>query len=763
MRTDVLALAAVLSVSAAIRGAPPPVATSASAWRVPDADFRILVAPAAPKSHTLRVDLPEEFSATNAAVAAFTTDGKPVAARPIQFQGRTVGVELHISRHTAGAAYRQARSTRRPPLSVELYLTRAGKPPTPAATLPPPVGRTPVALTRRLARYRTRPFLGREMLRLEAVAKTGFRYTIWTPGITPELPYDKWASPPERYTAVLHWETELRLEKKAAVRFGAGALNTAWFLFVDDAFIVGWKEGLPPDKGTRFSRPLDLAPGFHRLDFFVYQRSGENIPALSWQQGDTPPAALQSERLFPTRRPPALRIERRKKALHPGLEIRQLERWVFTQTGANALALNAVGRGRSYSRGAIRSQALAAGGRNAVGLPVSCMLFPGCKLPSLTLTAQDEAGARATVSLPGHTIWGPVRLAAPVLELRNLPAVLPPDAPLTASCAVLDVPPPLAPAFARSDAVRWETRDSSDQPLSSGTVPLESPDHGIRSLRVPLGGARLLVLHLEAGGAVPAVRPVIVELLRPDRPVPPLILRGNRLFADGVPAVLRPLANPANREQPRGVHSPSRSTRLAVVDDFWAVASAPDALVRPETGLTELLGVPVDYYGVDSPDLVGSVRRLRKFALLAPATAKQGSAVLWAVGAADLKAGRRPVELCLDLLFLAEAVQAAGCTPVLCTLPPIPGVEPATIREAALLIKELAFKLRVPVVDFYSKALLDYPGSTRNFSSTFRTFDGRIGLRTPNDRTRIWLTRVTADTLKSVFATASDTNESLKR
>ncbi len=763
MRTDVLALAAVLSLNAAVQGAAPPVAAAASAWRVPDAAIRIRLAPAASRAHTLRVDLPEDFSAMNAAVAAFTTDGKPVPARPIRFQGRVVGVELDISRHTAGIAYRQARSTKHPPLNVELYLTRPGKP-SPATTSAPVAGRTPVALTRRLARYRTRPFLGREMLRLEAVAKSGFRYTVWTPGITPKLPYEKWVSPPERHTAILHWETEVRVEKRASVRFGAGALNTAWFLFVDDAFIVGWKEGSPPDKGIRFSQSLDLAPGFHRLDFFVYQRSGETVPALFWRQGDTAPGALQSEDLFPTARPPALRIERRKETLHPGIEILRLERWFFTQTGANALALNAVGRGQSAAKSAIRRQTIAAGGRKAAALPVACLLFAGCTLPTLALTAEDETGTQAAVSLPGYTVWGPVRLAAPALELRDLPVVLPPGAPLTASCAILDVPPPLVPTFAKNDALRWETRNRSGKTLSSGTIPPESPAGDTRFLRAPLtSAARSLALRLEAGGIVPAAPPVIVELLCPDKPVPSLTLRGNRLLVDGAPAVLRPLPDLTVHDQPPGVRAPAGPARLAVVDDFWAVASAPDALVRPEAGLAELLGVPADYYGVDTPDFVGSVRRLRKFALLGPATAGRGSAVLWAVGAADLEAGRSPVELCLDLLFLAEASQAAGCIPILCTLPPLPGIEPATIREAALLIKELAFRLRVPVVDFYSKTLLDYPGSSRNFSSTFRTFDGRIGLRTPNDRARIWLTRVTADALKSVFATAPDTKSSPNR
>jgi len=67
--------------------------------------------------------------------------------------------------------------------------------------------------------------------------------------------------------------------------------------------------------------------------------------------------------------------------------------------------------------------------------------------------------------------------------------------------------------------------------------------------------------------------------------------------------------------------------------------------------------------------------------------------------------GGLPAEdLCLHLLFLAQATQAAGAVPVLMTLPPVPGIPRSDLRKAALLTMELAYSLGLPVIDAYSAA-----------------------------------------------------------
>ena len=149
----------------------------------------------------------------------------------------------------------------------------------------------------------------------------------------------------------------------------------------------------------------------------------------------------------------------------------------------------------------------------------------------------------------------------------------------------------------------------------------------------------------------------------------------------------------------------------------------------------------------------GAAQEWRKFSCLGPALAEDAQVVLWAVGVNELRAGLRAEDICLHLLFLAQAAHAAGALPVLMTLPPIPGLPAAELRRTALLTKELAYKLGTPVVDAYSAAKIKGT-SSGCFDGFFLGRNNIVSLVAPNDTGRKWLCQLVAGRLRTVLRSA---------
>jgi hypothetical protein len=76
--------------------------------------------------------------------------------------------------------------------------------------------------------------------------------------------------------------------------------------------------------------------------------------------------------------------------------------------------------------------------------------------------------------------------------------------------------------------------------------------------------------------------------------------------------------------------------------------------------------------------------------------------------------------------------------PVLVTVPPLPGIDRDRTRKAALLTKELGFRLGVPVVDTYSRTVRE-TGAAPGFETRFVLSDGSATLATPDNAGREWL------------------------
>ncbi len=716
----------------------------------PGAFARIHFGTSGSHSQWVRIDFPRQAVGRTRFARVELTAGTPLPARPVTFLGRLVGIEARLPRAVLWTAYKARKRSGETPFvgTVLLFEKRPGPAPGTPTAAP-----EPVSLTRALTRLPTRPFTPEEMNRALAL-RTHFPFTLNVPEFSAKLPYSRWASPPKRYHALLHWAAELRIERKTTARFGADLPEAAWFFYLDDHCVAAWKTGKPWSRGGRLSPPQTLEPGFHRLDYFVLQGAGEKIPEPLWlPEGADRPAKIPANELFAVKRPETLRYEVRGEPVAPGIERVSAACWLFAQTNTRLLAIAFRNRSlRNPREHPAPVPAILAWGNAAAPLQAATpVLFAGGFRPPLTITPQLPGKAPPRMSLPGAWISAANPLsAAPEIHIETAPLVVDPDAaapqirwrirhfPQTLYSALPSFrlvcrPEPAPSAPATGSPVEAPPRRAKDG--ISATLALDLPP-----------GQTAFTCRLEFQGR-PITLPdrFLVWRPTPDAAPPPQIeVRGKRCFAGGIPIIFAPL--------PGIGPPPCRIAAGPVVfaDDFLAIASGPHAELDPGKWLEARLQTPVVHIpvGRGRPNCAGARPAAAKFAALHEALQRPGRIVVWAVGAADLRAGAALKTLKRHLLLLVQATRAMHCRPVLVTLPPMPGIPPDQAHDAALEVKRLAVKLDVAVAPAYSQALLDAPGPGA-LAATFSTrSNGRdIGLATPNDAGRIWFLERIAQTL----------------
>lgn len=735
MRTEPLRHTAVVlcaCLAGILRAAPP----QETVWRKQEAPARLLVAPAGYRSHLLRVDLPPSVRDATRGVCAFDPAGTPLPASLIGLAEQPVAVELPVSRRLAAKGYTPRGKQKPLKLPIEVYLL-----PEPPQTQPPAgEERRPIHLSRGVQRLFTRPYVGRELVMFEARRRKD-TYSVAIPEFGEALPYEKWANPPESLTAHIHWATEYRAQETATLRFGANQNAVAWFLFLNGDFVAGWKQGEPLAGGGRMGEAVQVQPGFHRLDMFALQKSGEAVPRLLVQKPGQDPAPADPQDLFPVHHAPAVRLEKKEGVLQPGIHLKEVVRHLVVETGSEFVSFAVTPIAFQRSGRSITATTLTVGGNAPADLDRDRWASPGRWLPDLLLTVTDELGYTERIGQPRRLVWGPVALVDADIELIEHTWMLAAGEDLEVRYRVTGPDESALEGLRGSLAVHTALLNLKGEAISETAAPAPGPGETARlSVALPRDTA-VVKLSYRAFGKSDLARPLSLQIVRPTTTDGTIEGRGGRLLWNGSPAafVADPMRGPLppvarKAEEPGG-------PRVVIADDFIATSSGPDAGVLPETWLMKSGFGQVRRVGTEAPTMAGTADELRKFVLLGGIEGQGTPVVVWAVGAADLRRGVKPPELCKQLLFLLQATRARGGSPLLVALPPLPGVAPALVRESALLTKELAMTTGTPVVDAYSRSILDRERIGR-FPSLFASYDRRIGLPTPNNRGRVWLYRL---------------------
>ncbi len=702
-------------------------------WRRQDADIRLCVAPASRRPHLLRIDLPRSCRTGVKGVCAFL-DGRPVPASPVSFHGGIVGVECLLPWHrlSVSTGARPADDATRMPL--EVYLLGVPEVPVPC----PPEQRTPIQLERTIKRLTTRPFSPQEFVRLTTTL-TRRLASVDLAEFVSSFSRSYWNEPAERTTAVLHWATDLRLQRESDLRFGADQSHVAWFLWIDGECVADWRSGEALLERGTMGDQRHFEPGFHRVDFFAVQRVGEPVPLPLMQESGRPPIVLPQQDLFPVRRPAAMLVSRRNAVLNVGIAVRDLQRFVARDTGAEVLLVDSAGMWRHLFDRKIITQRLHAEGRMSSDTGVSALAVTGSVLPKLQLTVTDELGYEARAVLPSRTVWVPPVLMAPVIRVGGLPSVLAAEQALTFSVSI-ELAEDVRTRVGAALHVTCCQLDAGGQTVAEQVLEGAATGGASHPVRVALHSRAVAIRVACAVEGAAVALPRQIRIVRPGSVQADIVPRGGGLFVGREPAVLvcDPLV-PLTRERPE---RPDQGVKaLVLVDDFWAGSSGPDAALLPEDWLGASPFPLARRFAICASDAMCAAPELRKFGALHAALSAEARGVVWSVGFSDLAAGRDALDVCLHLLFLAQATSARGAVPVLFALPDLPGVARSETRRVALHTKELAWRLGVPVIDAFSRARQEEEAG-KPFADFFQSLDGRASLLTPNDEGRAWLCQV---------------------
>jgi len=698
-----------------------------AAWKHAEAAARLRICVSSAYAHQVRVDLPEALAATVKGVAAYAPDGSPVPASPLALGDRTPAVWLALGRVSQAAVSPGDDGI---PLPIEVYLFTE-------ATIPAPLAdaqRRPARMIRTVRALTTRPFRADEALLLLGSMTGSGRplYAFDTGGIGDTLESAHGEALSERRSAVMFWTSSLALAKPMRAAFGASSVQAAWFLSVDGRPVADWRSVTAEGTDAFWGTAIDLTTGFHSVEYLVIQRHGEAMPQSLWKPDGQQPEALRGH--CPTTHPEAVEVQLGPTVPALGVRLAKVSRSLFQDTGVDLLCFTPMAAdGKALSEDPLLSldgqpfRAADGGGSALAAAP---------HLPRVDLRQAGNAGTPTEVCLPTRTVWVPPTRVAGTCRLLGVPPVVAATEglPLHAELAFGD--DEVDPRLVKQLKVLARQVDRTGKSLAEDVLGTGAGRFSA-SIALADGAARVLV-EVRAGKAV-LLPPLPIRVLRSGDDLHGLEAMGQGLYQAGEHVVLacRPMESltPARERA-----SPSGWRRLGVLDDLCTPVDAPGASLVPERTIGQTWPEPplVFRETVPDSDQTGALPSVVRFPALVRLLEMRPDAVLLLVGAPDLRHGRSVREISRDLLFLAQAVSAAGAVPIVVALPALPGVPAAESRQAALLFKELAWRLAVPAVDGHSgERLRVLAGGT--FADTFATAEGHVALAGPNDHGREWL------------------------
>ncbi len=401
----------------------------------------------------------------------------------------------------------------------------------------------------------------------------------------------------------------------------------------------------------------------------------------------------------------ALRLDYKANQRGVGLGVTHVRRYVFPDVNTDMLSFRV--RDLTSSKGdheETASRLLVNGKREDFG---SNVFAKGPALPALeAVTGRD--GREIRVRLGPEVVWKRSVVSRPRLRIESMPVVAKAGAgSIKVGYSVKGLPEVLR-AFPAKPVKVAGAFSGSDEDSAHAESVLSDVDRDVANNRLDLPlRERSSSVRLHAQIASTAITPPVnIGFYRPGNRIQSSKAYGRMLFVNDARAVLLSPVKRLETMTERG-DRPSASAlkqgTWVVVDEFWANTTAPGGDLQPGALLESALGHGCVHLPVSGDRRGESLPDLAKFGALDEVAAADPVLVIWAVGIEDLRAGVSLENLISRLAFLAVHTLRNGALPVLVTPPPAPGLADDRMRKAAYRMKRLAFKLRIPVADMYSR------------------------------------------------------------
>ncbi|NMA43323.1 MAG: hypothetical protein GX946_08060 [Oligosphaeraceae bacterium] len=493
-----------------------------------------------------------------------------------------------------------------------------------------------------------------------------------------------------RLSAYWHWQSELLLDESEAGKylFSCSQEEQPWAVYLNGKAIGGWQS-----EAELHALPV----GVYRLQFIAVQKLGAEIPRLRIFRKVAGGLRECQPNLQAPSAPKFTRLPKKAERLSDCLTAwKQIEIFHFLDTDqylayCRKPEQNVLPEGTCF-------YVDATGERQELPLSGELLLSAA---QGLQIEWEKDG---QTLVLPALAQWPLAKPLQMHLLLRQHSLLLAASEPLTVQLAA-----PWHNELPQELQAHWQLHcrqyGRNGELLYYEILPQQYAESLSFQLRLA-ANCRNLSLSGEIAG-LPLAKALEIAVLRPQDFNSELIFNGKYLLSQGKTAVLRcdPL-KPAELPPSKKISAP---IKLAYFDDGLGDTQAIDTIEQHSAAPCCSFKQCEDYrlVRINLPQLPGTEAQIPSLAALQAMLAQKPHMVLLNLGEAELRAGQDALSWSKQLLYMTQTCLAAQIMPLIVTLPEMPGIKQELVRQSALLSKELALNMNLPVADLYSMRILE--------------------------------------------------------
>lgn len=551
----------------------------------------------------------------------------------------------------------------------------------------------PVLLRRTVAQLTTVPFTEGEFRRLfeyffsRNAGKTSYVNNFAIIDSAIEVPA---LEKQNRRSALYFWDADLIISEAADYSFNISDNSLPWALFLNGQYVDGWFE--PAEN-----KILSLPTGTQRLQLVVIQKYDSKIPTLNFSKKTDDKFAPEKLQLAPVSNFVfAENSEEAKKWAEITKNWRLLESWhflavdkylnIFSQKDAKAKL------DKLYYLHDNENYELATETNN--------LLLPG-------RTKLNFSTSQATEMIfTSNAHWSLARPCNIKINLLPKQLILSAQDKLTLKVRQF-VDRKLPKRLQENWNLLCFQVDKNGKLLEKVTVSKEFSE--LSDLEISLNEQCHTIKFQVYFANVAASNLAELHIVQAEQFNQQISFRGNQLLYQDSPAVLKckALTDTINKPEKKQV---TNGKKIYYFDEGLGGFRESKATRshKTKTEQKDTKKIARNKFGrVLIPGTVGADVQLQSVkALHKMLTMKPDSAIL-NLGRYELQSDIHPLLYCKQMLFFAQACQANDIEPIFVTMPELPDIDSALARESALLLKEMAIKLNIKVIDLYSQRILE--------------------------------------------------------
>jgi len=682
-------------------------------WQEPQASIRLRIAPAVSSAHQLWVDIPNTYQNNCQGIIAYYHNRK-IPASAIFFNNKTIAVEISIPESVHPKRITNINDKQ---LSVSIYLLPKKKSPNPI------MGKNilPVNIHSLNRKLTTSPYTciqlqklitqnSKQFISSYSTKLTGGRFTT-----TKHRRQHKKQKKRNGTATISHASSRIMIAKDSQICFGCNNQNIPWFLFINGKAIASWQESTTQQE-NKMSNFLKLKAGFHYIDFFTIVPARKIPPALLWQEKGSKALPISTNILFSSLTPRAIVIE--KHNTPPiGIAFNNPRTIILGNSGKIITTVDITTLGEASANCTLRNN------NTPLPLNIRSHTFFGCLIPTIQLQNKELC-----LDIPAKNNLGKIYQSEAKLKLKNIPFLSQETTPLTFTIDT-SLSAKLFQPIPKKLTINIQEYSAKNKLINNITVPINNLEKQKICFK-PKATTQKIKLSLTINKI--AIAPVKTIKLIHSKNFSKNKIQINRqnCYSKNYPTILIYEATKANHKKKN-----KKIKKIAIIDDFIS-ANTP---AQQNNSMQQLLYpdklIQIIHYPLHEEK--NMLPQYKKFSALNKALQQHPTLLFLCLGTYDLEQGRKPQELCRDLLFMIQACYAADTTPIIVSLTNKKTLSKTTLHNYTLLSKELAYILQTPVLDLYSLAKLQ----NTDLTPFYQTDSLHIPTSTLNSQGKVWIAK----------------------